>query len=53
MTVAHVVRHAASGDLICEGHEVRVFVRSEGGRMTSTAVPDEIRARLSDGSAPQ
>lgn len=47
MTVAHVVRNVA-GELVAEGHEVRVFVRSEGGRMASTAIPDEIRARFSD-----
>jgi 4-hydroxybenzoyl-CoA thioesterase len=53
MTVAHVVRNAASGDLICEGHEVRVFVRSEPGRMAATAIPPEIRALLSGERAPQ
>jgi 4-hydroxybenzoyl-CoA thioesterase len=47
MTVAHVVRNAASAELICEGHEVRVFVRSEGGRMAATPIPAEIRALLS------
>lgn len=52
MTVAHVVRNT-SGELVAEGHEVRVFVRSEAGRMASTAIPEEIRARFSDRSKPR
>ena len=49
LRVEHVVLRG--DEEVARGFEVRVLIGSERGRMASVALPDDLRAALSDGSA--